>query len=185
MRIAEVTPKEGGTLYVVAEDGRSGSFDARPYLEAEAFSIYGVERVALRNLLEHADVVTLHTPHTEETHHLIGDRELARMKTTAFLVNTSRGKLVDGGALYRALKAGRIAGAALDVLEREPPDAGDPLLSLDSVVITPHLAYYSDESMIRLRSVTAESAVRVIKGQMPHSVVNREVLGKLKLEEQH
>ncbi|HUV08587.1 MAG TPA: C-terminal binding protein [Spirochaetia bacterium] len=152
-----------------------------PYVEDAVFRQHNVERVSLSRLLEDSDVVTLHTPLTDETHHLIGKEELAMMKTTAFLVNTARGKLVDGRALYGALQGGRIAGAGLDVLEKEPPEPDDPLLSLESVCFTPHFAYYSDQSIVRLRTVTAESVIQVLNGRMPRSVVNRAVLEKIRL----
>ncbi len=101
--------------------------------------------IPLDELLAAADVVSLHVPLTEETHHLVGERELGLMKPSAYLVNTSRGAVVDEAALARALEQGRIAGAALDVFEREP-DVEPALLRLDSVVLVPHLASATHEA---------------------------------------
>ncbi|MGQ9629962.1 MAG: C-terminal binding protein [bacterium] len=152
-----------------------------PYVEDKVFKEEGVERVNLETLLREADIISLHAALTKETYHLIGERELKMMKPTAFLVNTSRGKLIDQGALYRALRDNIIAGAGLDVLEEEPPRPDDPILSLDNVIFTPHLAFYSEESFVRLRTTAVESAIKVIKGEMPQSVVNKDVLKKIKL----
>jgi D-3-phosphoglycerate dehydrogenase / 2-oxoglutarate reductase len=149
---------------------------ADPFVADDIFTEAGVERVALGELLAAADVVTLHAPYTKETLHLIGKKELARMKPSAYLVNTSRGKLVDSRALCEAVRAGRIGGVALDVLEEEPPNVSDPLLSLENVYFTPHLAFYSTESMTRLRTMTVRAVIDVLSGREPHSVVNREVL---------
>ncbi|HEY8485829.1 MAG TPA: NAD(P)-dependent oxidoreductase, partial [Limnochordales bacterium] len=111
-----------------------------------------------------ADVVTLHCPLTPETRHLLGAAQLARMKPTAYLVNTSRGELVDADALAEALRSGKLAGAALDVLPQEPPPAGHPLLSLDNVVVTPHVAWYSEDSLVELRTKAAQQVREVLLG---------------------
>ncbi len=152
-----------------------------PYLDDEVFAHHGVRRLSLGALLETSDIVSLHTPLTRETFHFIGERELKRMKPSAFLINTSRGRVIDQKALCSAMSKGWIAGAGLDVLEQEPPDPDDPLLSLNQVIITPHIAFYSEESIIRLRTITAESAVKVLDGQMPHAVVNPDVLARIRL----
>lgn len=154
-----------------------------PYIPESVFTEHGVHRVDFADLLERADVVSLHLPHNDETHHLIDEAALGRMKQSAFLINTSRGRIVDQAALCRALKQNEIAGAGVDVLEDEPPDAHDELLSLSNVVITPHIAYYSEQAYIKMRSTTAQSAVDVLKGRMPFSVVNADVLEKLNLTE--
>jgi glyoxylate reductase len=118
--------------------GRIGSAVAR-LAEAYRTEVVHTGRLGLNELLPAADVLTLHVPLTSETHHLIGEHELAQMKPTAYLVNTSRGPVVDETALARALAEGRIAGAALDVYEHEP-DVEATLLELDNVVLTPHIA---------------------------------------------
>jgi D-3-phosphoglycerate dehydrogenase len=148
-----------------------------PYLEPELITRHGAEAVNLDKLLAEADAISIHVPLSPETHSLIGERELARMKPTAFLINTSRGGIVDEQALAEALKAGRICGAALDVLSVEPPPLDHPLRGLSNVILTPHLAFYSRESVIELQTKAAEEVARALKGEPPRSPVNREVLG--------
>ena len=115
----------------------------------------------------------LHAALTRESHHLIGADALARMRPTAFLVNTARGGLVDGAALLEALDAGALAGAALDVLESEPPDElGWRLARHPRVVATPHAAWYSEEAFLTLKTEVAREALRVLKGGRPRSPVN-------------
>ena len=133
-----------------------------------------IERVPLEGLLEAADVVSLHAALTPESHHLIGAAALGRMRPTAFLVNTARGGLVDAAALLAALDAGALAGAALDVLEGEPPDElGWRLARHPRVVATPHAAWYSEEAFHTLKTEVAREALRVLEGGRPRSPVNR------------
>jgi D-3-phosphoglycerate dehydrogenase len=130
-------------------------------------------RVPLEELLSRADVVSLHAALTRESHHLIGEAALARMRPTARLVNSARGGLVDGAALLGALDAGALAGAALDVLETEPPDElGWRLARHPRVVATPHAAWYSEEAFLTLKSEVAREALRVLEGGQPRSPVN-------------
>jgi D-3-phosphoglycerate dehydrogenase len=132
-----------------------------------------IERVPLEELLAAADVVSLHAALTRDTHHLIGAAALARMRPSAFLVNTARGGLVDAAALLAALDAGDLAGAALDVLEREPPDeVGRRLVRHPRVVATPHAAWYSEEAFHTLKTEVAREALRVLEGGRPRSAVN-------------
>ena len=141
------------------------------------FDTYGnVKLVTLEQLLSESDFLSIHAPLTEETKHIIGEKELKMMKNSAYLINTSRGALVDEKALYVALKEKRIAGAALDVMENEPPDWENPLLSLENIVITPHISFYSEESYVELKTKTAEAVLSVLTGNRPRSVVNMEVL---------
>jgi D-3-phosphoglycerate dehydrogenase len=133
-----------------------------------------IERVPLERLLEAADVVSLHAALTPESHHLIGAAALGRMRPTAFLVNTARGGLVDAAALLAALDAGALAGAALDVLEGEPPDElGWRLARHPRVVATPHAAWYSEEAFHTLKTEVAREALRVLEGGRPRSPVNQ------------
>jgi D-3-phosphoglycerate dehydrogenase len=133
-----------------------------------------IERVPLAELLETADVVSLHAALTPDTHHLIGTDALARMRPSAFLVNTARGGLVDAAALLAALDAGELAGAALDVLEGEPPDElGWKLARHPRVVATPHAAWYSEEAFHTLKTEVAREALRVLQGDRPRSPVNQ------------
>jgi D-3-phosphoglycerate dehydrogenase / 2-oxoglutarate reductase len=124
-----------------------------------------VPLVSLEDLLRTSDVVSLHVPLTAATRHLIDAPRLALMRPSAALVNTSRGGLVDQTALTEAILAGRLAGAALDVLEREPPDHADPLLACDQVIITPHVAFYSEESLIELKRKAAENIVQALTAE--------------------
>lgn len=135
-----------------------------------------VELVTFNCLLSDSDFLSIHAPLTEETKHIIGEKELKMMKNTAYLVNTSRGSLIDEKSLYLALKEKWITGAALDVMEKEPPDWGNPLLSLDNLIITPHISFYSEESYVELKTKTAEAVLSVLKGEIPRSVVNTQVL---------
>ena len=149
-----------------------------PYLDAELISRHRAEGVSLDRLLAEADAISIHVPLSPETRNLIGQRELARMKSTAFLINTSRGGIVDEPALAEALKAGRIGGAALDVLSVEPPTQDHPLREAPNIILTPHLAFYSRESVIELQTKAAEEVARALKGEPPRSPINREVLGR-------
>jgi D-3-phosphoglycerate dehydrogenase len=142
-----------------------------------ASTFHGFASVGLGELLERSQVVSLHTPLTAVTRGMIGARELALMRTDAILVNTSRGAVIDGVALVEALRSGGIAGAAIDVHESEPLQVGDPLMSLDSVVLTPHLAWYTEESYDELKRRTVANVVEVCAGRAPRNIVNPEVLG--------
>lgn len=147
-----------------------------PYLSADRAAAMGVELTGLEDLLRRSDYVTLHCPLTKETHHLIGQAQLALMKPSAYLLNISRGPVVDQPALVQALSAGVIRGAALDVLEGEPPAPDDALLKLDNVLLSPHLASWTTEAIIQLRRDTAHNVVDVLQGRLPRSIVNRKEL---------
>jgi D-3-phosphoglycerate dehydrogenase len=137
----------------------------------------GIESVqSLDELLQRADVLSLHAPHTPETEGLIGEAQLRAMKPSAFLINTSRGALVDQAALVRALSERWIAGAGLDVLRAEPPDGDDPLLRMDTAIVTPHASFYSEESTAELQRRGAGCVLEVLRGDVPETVVNPEVL---------
>lgn len=131
-----------------------------------------VRFVGLAELLRASDYVSIHVPLTTETETLIGAPEIALMKPTAFLVNTSRGRVVDQSALVEALRAGRIAGAGLDVTDPEPPAADDPLRTLPNVILTPHAAWYSEESRERVTVEAAREVVRILHSGRPASAVN-------------
>jgi len=137
-----------------------------------------IKLVDLDYLLANSDFLSIHAPLTKETRHLFGENKLHKMKKTAFLINTSRGPLIDEKALYKALKEKWIAGAALDVMEKEPPDWNNPLLKLENIIITPHISFYSEESYRELKIKVAESVVSVLKGKQPRSTVNPQVLKK-------
>ncbi|WP_182112176.1 MULTISPECIES: C-terminal binding protein [unclassified Actinotalea] len=145
--------------------------------EPGAATFHGFPSVSLDELLERSQVVSLHTPLDETTRGMIGAAELARMRTDAILVNTSRGGVVDTAALVEALRTGSIRAAAIDVHETEPLPVGHPLMDLDSVVLTPHLAWYSEESYVELKRRTVANVIDVCAGRAPRNVVNPEVLG--------
>ena len=149
-----------------------------PYLEPVAIANHGAEAASFDGILIHADAISIHVPLSAETHNLIGERELARMKPTAFLINTSRGGIVDERALAIALKENRLGGAALDVLAVEPPPQDHPLRQAPNIILTPHLAFYSRESVIELQTKAAEEVARALTGEPPRSPVNREVLNR-------
>jgi D-3-phosphoglycerate dehydrogenase len=131
---------------------------------------------SLAELLAASDYVSLHAPSTGETRGLIGESELRAMKSSAYLINTSRGALVDEAALVRAINERWIAGAALDVLAEEPPPRGHPLLQLGEVIVTPHVAFYSEPAIAELETKAARNVADVLSGRVPRSVVNPEVL---------
>jgi glyoxylate reductase len=136
----------------------------------------GIKYVDLETLLRESDFVTIHTPLTPETYHLIGEKQLRMMKKTAFLINTSRGKVVDQKALYKALKEGWIAGAALDVFEQEPISMDDPLLELENVVLAPHIASATHETRSKMAEIVAENLLAFKRGEVPPTLVNKDVL---------
>jgi D-3-phosphoglycerate dehydrogenase / 2-oxoglutarate reductase len=143
---------------------------------ASARSHDEVELVSLEELARRADYVSLHLPLVEATRNLVDEAFLRTMKPTAFLINTARGGVVDQDALGLALREGWIAGAALDVFTPERIPSDDPLLSLPNVIATPHVAYYSAESLLDLGRLAAENVAAVLAGERPASVVNPEVL---------
>jgi D-3-phosphoglycerate dehydrogenase len=144
-----------------------------PLVGAEVLANHGARPASLDELLAQSDVVSLHCPLTPETRHLIDERALGRMKPTAVLINTSRGPVVDEQALARALAGGRIAGAGLDVFEQEPLAPASPLLRLDNVVVTPHIAGYSSDYLESSWRLSVDTVLALAEGRRPRSYVNR------------
>lgn len=149
------------------------SFD--PYLQKAPD---GIELTDLDTLLKESDFISIHCPLNDSTRHLIGQREFGKMEKKPILINTSRGPIIDENALIQALIKGQISGAGLDVLEKEPPDSKNPMLKMENVVLSPHVGFYSVESISELKRRTAENVSDVLLGKWPKSVVNREVMGK-------
>jgi glyoxylate reductase len=145
------------------------------YRSTEKEKALGVEYRELDDLLGEADYVSVHVPLTEETMHLIGERELGLMKTNAYLINTSRGPIVDEKALYKALKDQVIAGAALDVYEKEPVDPDYPLIGLDNVILTPHIGSATIETRIAMAVRAANNMAVALRGERPSDLVNTQV----------
>jgi len=165
----------GFGLRVIASD---------PYMPADDIADRGVTPVSFDELLRQSDYLVIQAPLTKETHHLIGEPELHRMKSTAIIVNTARGPIVSDQALIRALSERWIAGAGLDDLEEEPAKQRNwrpenPLFALDNVVITPHAAYYSEEAIGTVRDFAAHEVVRVLTGQQPLSPVNAQQIADI------
>jgi len=136
----------------------------------------GAKRVDLDTLLRESDFVSIHVPLMKETYHLINEEKLRLMKRTAYLINNSRGPVIDEKALYKALKEGWIAGAALDVFEQEPTPVDNPLLKLDNVVVAPHISSASYETRSRMAEMVAENLVAFFEGRTPPNLVNPEVV---------
>jgi len=152
-----------------------------PYLDKSVAEAHGIKLVSLPELLRESDFVSLHTPYSAETRHLIGEAELRQMKPTAYLINTARGAIVDEAALFKALEAGWLAGAGLDVFEKEPARPDNPLFKLDNVIVTPHIASYCEASYARLKQSVGREAARVLKGRWPRNLVNKDVKPKADL----
>ncbi len=149
-----------------------------PYISRDDAEEKGAKLVDLDELLRSSDYISVHVPLTKETKHLLGEDEFKMMKKSTFFVNTSRGPVVDEKALYKALKEGWIAGAGLDVVEKEPIEPENSLLKLDNVIFTPHVSSGTKEAFIKLRTIVAQEAVRVLSGKLPVSLVNPEVKDK-------
>jgi D-3-phosphoglycerate dehydrogenase len=148
-----------------------------PFMPDDDIRARGVRPVSLDELVAGSDYLIIQSPLTADTRGLFDEDRLRQMKRSAILVNTARGPIVEDGALYRALEEGWIAGAALDDIEEEPAKqrdwrADNPLFQLDNVIITPHAAYYSEESIATVRQIAANEVVRVLSGQRPLSPVN-------------
>ena len=149
-----------------------------PYADPSLADELGVTLVGLDDVFRGADFVCVNCPLAPETHHLVNADRLRLMKPTAYLVNTARGPIVDQAALTEALQAGRIAGAGLDVLEREPPDANDPLLALDNVIVTPHALCWTDQLFAGSGAADVRAVLAVMSGNVPTGIVNREIVDR-------
>jgi glyoxylate reductase len=144
----------------------------RPDFEKE----YGIEFTEINSLFQKADFVTINVPLLKETYHLVDEKKLRLMKKTAYLINNARGPIVDEKALYKALKEGWIAGAALDVFEQEPTSIQNPLLKLNNVVAAPHISSASYETRSRMAEMVAQNLVAFFEGKTPPNLVNPEVV---------
>jgi len=149
-----------------------------PYVPKASTEGYGIELVDLDRLLRESDFVSVHAALTPENRHMFGPEEFKKMKKTAYFINTARGGLVDEKALYAALAEGWIQGAALDVMEQEPPPTDHPLFKLENIIITAHTAQYSDAAYLALRRRPIEEVARVLRGEWPYGWVNPQVREK-------
>ena len=143
-----------------------------PYLEKAP---QGIELKDFDTVLKESDFISIHCPLNDSTRHLIGERAFGKMEKKPIVVNTSRGPIIDERALIHALNKGMISGAGLDVLEKEPPDPQNPLLRMDNVVLSPHVGFYSEDSISELKRRTAKNVSDVLMGRWPRSVVNPKV----------
>jgi len=144
----------------------------RPEMEKD----FRAKKVDLDTLLKESDFVSVHVPLMKETHHLVNAQKLSLMKKTAYLINNSRGPVVDEKALYEALREGQIAGAGLDVFEQEPTPVDNPLLKLDNVVVAPHISSASLETRAKMSEMVAENLVAFFEGKRPPNLVNSDVI---------
>jgi len=149
-----------------------------PYLSKSEMNLLNIDSVEFDDLVSTADFISPHVPINEETYHLIDAGVFDSMKDTAYLINTSRGDVVDESALINALKAKKIAGAGLDVLSKEPPDARNPLLSMTNVIVSPHSAFISHEALTDLAAVSTKAVVDALEGKVPENMLNPEVLAE-------
>lgn len=147
-----------------------------PYADEKVAAELGIELVGLEDAFRRSDVLSISVPLSASTHHLVNAERLALMKPTAYLINTSRGPVVDQKALTAALRERRIAGAGLDVLEQEPPAPDDPILKLDNVILAPHALCWTDQCFAGNGAADVKAVLDVQHGRVPRGVVNREVL---------
>ena len=152
-----------------------------PYVDESLARENGITLVDLPELLKESDFVSAHVFLNKDTRHMMGEKEFKQMKPTAYFINTSRGPVVDELALIKALQEKQIAGAGLDVLEKEPTDPDNPLLKMENVIVTPHSAGYSDAAQKLQRIIVGQEAARVLSGQWPKAVVNKGVKPKVNL----
>jgi phosphoglycerate dehydrogenase-like enzyme len=145
-----------------------------PYVMPSRAQCHYAQLVALETLLREADVVTIHCPLTPQTHHLLGAQELQSLKSTAIVVNTARGGIIDEAALYHSLSQGCLFGAGLDVFEEEPLSATSPLRQLDNVVLTPHFGYATTQAVSQTWIGSVQNILRFLTGHSPHWIVNPE-----------
>ncbi len=147
-----------------------------PFADPKIAAELGIELIGLDELFARADILTVNCPLTEETRHVVNGRRLGLMKKTAYFINTARGPIVDQKALTDALVNRAIAGAGLDVFETEPPDASDPLLKLDNVIVAPHALCWTDQCFAGNGAADIRAVLDVRHGRVPRGVVNRDVL---------
>jgi len=153
-----------------------------PYLKPEDVSDVDVKLVDMDTVLSESDFLNISCPLNEKTRHLVGERELKKMKPTAFLINTARGPTIDEAVLVKALRERWIQGAALDVFEQEPTPPDNPLLKLDNVIVTAHAMAFTDHFLNNVWEIIARQITQLVNGEMPDGVVNREVWDQPKFQ---
>jgi D-3-phosphoglycerate dehydrogenase / 2-oxoglutarate reductase len=153
-----------------------------PFVSKEVADSLGVRLVSLEELCQVADIISVHAPLNQHTRGMITESHFQLMKPETFIVNTARGPIINEQALIAALQTGKIAGAALDVVEKEPIDLTSPLLDMDNVILNPHVAWYSEESQQELQRKAAQNVADVLNGYYPKYIVNKELIQRLNLK---
>ena len=166
----------GHELFKVAMPFEMKHIAYDPYLKPEDVADVGVQLVDLDTVLKESDMLCIICPLNEETRHLIGEKELRKMKKTAFLINAARGPIVDEAALIRALDEGWIRGAGIDVFEQEPVQNDNPLLKMDNVILSPHALAQTDQTTSHMWQIIVNQMATLVRGEIPTTLVNKEVL---------
>ena len=165
----------GREMFVLARPLGMRHIACDPYVAPEAVADVDVQLVDMDTVLAESDFLNISCPLNESTHHLVGEKELARMKNTAFLINTARGPIVDEAALIRALREGWIRGAGIDAFEQEPTAPDNPLLRMDNVIVTPHALGWTDQMFMGQMTEIVEQVSKISRREIPELLVNREV----------
>jgi len=168
----------GHEVFMLAKPFGMKHIACDPYISQEAVDDVGVKLVDMDTVLTQSDFLSISVPLSAKTHHLVGEKELRKMKKTAFLINTARGPIVDEAALIRALKERWIEGAGIDVFDQEPTPPDNPLLRLDNVIVTPHAIGLTEEFFAATFREIGTQIASIIKGELPRGAVNRQVWDK-------
>ena len=168
----------GHEMFLLAKPFDMKHIACDPYVKQEAVTDADVKLVDLNTLLTESDFVNISCPLNESTRHLIGEKELKKMKKTAFLINTARGPIVDEAALVRALQEDWIRGAGVDVFYQEPTPPDNPLFKMDNVIVTPHSMAWTDHFFMTMWEEITRHISQILRGEIPEGLVNREVLDK-------
>ncbi|TYT24098.1 hydroxyacid dehydrogenase [Dictyoglomus thermophilum] len=168
-RVGEIL-KNGFNAKIIAYD---------PNIPPEVLKEKGAEPVSLEELIRNSDIISLNASLNEKSRHMISDKEFSMMKDNVIIINTARGELMDEEALIRAIKSGKVAGVGLDVMKDEPPDPQNPLLHMENVVVTPHIAAYTYECLKGMGDKVVADVERVVNQEIPEEIINKEVLERL------
>ncbi|MFC1915772.1 NAD(P)-dependent oxidoreductase [Chloroflexota bacterium] len=168
----------GHEMFVLAKPFGMRHIAYDPYTTSEAVADAGVKLVDMDTVLAESDFLNISCPLNEKTRHLVGEKELRKMKKTAYLINTARGPIVDEAALIKALQEGWIRGAGIDVFEKEPTPPDNPLLKMENVIVTPHTISHTDEYFLTLWQIFRKQTSQIIRGEKPATLVNPEVWNK-------
>ena len=172
----------GREMFLLARPFDMKHIACDPYITQEAVDDVDVRLTNMDTVLTESDFLNISVPLSEKTHYLIGERELRKMKPTAYLINTARGPIVDEAVLIRALQEGWIRGAGLDVFEQEPTPLDNPLLKMDNVIVAPHALGHTDELFMGIWAQKMRQVSQIMRGEVPEALVNREVLDKPELQ---